>query len=184
VYIAAKTDYSTDPFTVHPSTLTVSAGTISGNEAFEGGGVYAEGDLTMSGGTISANTATAGGGGVYVFDAFNLSGGSITDNEAGNGGGVYAEGDLTMSGGTVSTNTATSNGGGVFVSGNGTFAKTGGIIYGNGTPDQNLANSGSSGAGQAVYYDGSSVTKYRDSTAGGGDPMSADGTTFSGFEDP
>jgi len=48
--------------------FTMNAGTISGNKAFCGGGVYVKcGTFTMNGGTISGNTATGGfGGGVYV----------------------------------------------------------------------------------------------------------------------
>jgi predicted outer membrane repeat protein len=44
----------------------MSGGTISGNSASSGGGVYVNGAFTMTGGEISGNTARNQGGGVYV----------------------------------------------------------------------------------------------------------------------
>jgi hypothetical protein len=71
--------------------LTMSGGTIQGNAAGEGGGVYV-GALcvfTISSGAISGNTAASQGGGVYVYKSryvpgaaatFNRNGGTITGN--------------------------------------------------------------------------------------------------------
>jgi len=119
------------------STFEMNGGTISGNVANTGGGVYLRGGtFTMTHGTISGNTANRHGGGVCTStigsSTFNMRGGVITDNTAhGNGGGVrVGQGStFTMFGGTISRNTATSNGGGVF-RGSGIFDKRGGTITG------------------------------------------------------
>jgi hypothetical protein len=51
-------------------------GTISGNTASNGGGVY--GGLTMQGGSISKNTAGESSGGVYVSGTLTKTNGVIT----------------------------------------------------------------------------------------------------------
>jgi fibronectin type 3 domain-containing protein len=129
--------------------------------------VSSGGTLIMNGGTISGNTATFGGG-VYVYNGtFIMSGGSISGNRANYGsGGVYVyNGTFTMSGGSISGNNAsfavTGNyykGGGVYVD-RGTFTKaaTGGVItgYGNDTVTGNKVAYSSgviqSNRGHAVY---------------------------------
>ena len=72
----------------------------------------------MTGGTISGNRANEGGG-VFIFkdNSFTMSGGSISGNRTGNiGGGVCVSGgSFAMSGGTISGNTASRNGGGVLI---------------------------------------------------------------------
>jgi TolB-like protein len=144
----------------------------SGNSASSnGGGVFVYGTFTQSGGTISGNSATWGGG-VYVDSSgtFTMSGGEISGNSAPWGGGVYVDssGTFTMSGGEISGNSASSNGGGVFVSGRGTFTKqSGGIIYGSDASGM-LKNTATKGNdyGHAVYV--SSVSRIRNSTAGVG----------------
>ena len=121
-------------------TFNMYGGTITGNKAETGGGVYVvDGTFTMNGGTISGNTAnsTDGGVGVYTTAAsttatatFTMNGGTISGNTATNGGGVgvYGTGSafatngsaFIMNGGAISGNTA-KNGGGVYVSKSGTF---------------------------------------------------------------
>ncbi|GHV90724.1 hypothetical protein AGMMS50268_12270 [Spirochaetia bacterium] len=61
-------------------------GTITGNTAAAGGGVYVDaGTFTMSGGTISGNTAKFGGGGVVINGStFTKTGGTITGNNGSN----------------------------------------------------------------------------------------------------
>ena len=67
----------------------MNGGTISGNNATYGGGVYNYKTFNMNGGTISSNNATYGGG-VYNFFAWiHLNGGDISYNKAVNGGGIY-----------------------------------------------------------------------------------------------
>jgi hypothetical protein len=139
------------------STVKFSGGSITGNTAVAGGGVYVEGpvnsEFDFMGGTISNNTATGnsttlatmgGGGGVYVKDnaLFWLAGGTVSNNTAtrGAGGGVLVNGDsmedgFVMSGGTISNNRAPGGfyphgGGGVYLAW-GTFSMLGGSITGN-----------------------------------------------------
>ena len=78
-------------------------GTISGNTAPNGGGVYVNGDKLISiwGGTISDNTASRNGGGIYAASnsqlflshesAANVSEINIRENSAKNGGGLYLD---------------------------------------------------------------------------------------------
>ena len=76
------------------SNFNFSGGTITGNEAVDGGAVYLNQELStlnMTGGEISGNTATANGGAVYMYRAtstLNLSGGTIQNNTAGSSGGA------------------------------------------------------------------------------------------------
>jgi TolB-like protein len=120
---------------------------ITGNirSGGDGGGVYVNsGTFEMNGGTISGNNASRGGG-VFVCDytTFTMINGVITSNTATRGGGVYLDssspgGTLNMRGGTITANTARERGGGVYA-GNGQFNKTGGIITGY-TSDQSNGN--------------------------------------------
>lgn len=148
-------------------------GSVGGNLACRGGGIYVTGEgttLNVSGGTITGNQAVvettktsvvdangdtsrsvyvAGGGGVaaWMGASVNITGGSISENtSSSNGGGVMVGFSttledigvttLTMAGGTVSDNTAADNGGGIFVAsgtttGYSTATISGGAITGN-----------------------------------------------------
>lgn len=70
----------------------------------------------MKGGTVSGNRATTGGG-IYVNNGgtFTLQGGAVKDNIAESAGGVFVNdsGTFYLQGGTVTSNTATQNGGGI-----------------------------------------------------------------------
>lgn len=103
------------------SSGTISGGSITGNTASPGAGVYvAGGTLEMTGGSITRNTARGilGGAGVYVTKgSFTMSGGSITDNQvldstgmANRGAAIHATGgSVTLSGAvTIHGNTANS----------------------------------------------------------------------------
>ena len=105
-------------------TFTMNGGTIKGNNADNGGGVYNLGDFTLNGGYIEENNADIGGG-VYNVGTFTMNGGTISGNNADTGGGVYNVETFTMEGGTIKENKAT-RGGGVY--NNGTFTMTGGTI--------------------------------------------------------
>jgi hypothetical protein len=129
----------------------MNGGTVSGNTATEGGGVYVAGTLpdfqsnptqtgstfTMNGGTISGNKSTAsgpGGGGVFVQDGgtFKMKGGFISGNEAAyHGGGVFIENYIIASPG---------------------FEKTGGVIYGANAPTEDLKNKAGSGSAALRYW--------------------------------
>jgi hypothetical protein len=88
---------------------------ITNNTAEQGGGVYVNGSMVMEGGTISGNKAEHGAG-VFVPKerTFTQKGGTITANEADfAGGGVYVEsgGTYNAQGGTVTGNKAGGDGG-------------------------------------------------------------------------
>ena len=124
---------------VNDSGFTMDGGSISGNTAGQGGGVYIEngGSFTMNDGAISKNEANNGGG-VTVNDHdswnqsdFTMNGGSISGNTADNyGGGVYAPGksDVTINNGTISDNKANLDGGGINA---GNLTINGGTVSGN-----------------------------------------------------
>ena len=101
-------------------TFHMYGGSITGNQAYRGGGVYIhnKGTFRMYGGTITGNTALVDyGGGVYMAgDTFEMSGGSITGNKAAkynesySGGGAYVSSDskVTVSGAAnITGNTGT-----------------------------------------------------------------------------
>lgn len=122
---------------VNGGTFTMSGGTIAGNNASQGGGVYVSSYATfeMSGGAISGssvNTDGGTGGGVYVdsFGIFIMENGTISGNTAYAGGGVFVHisGTFTMENGTISGNTATRFGGGMNVNYHGTFTMSGGYF--------------------------------------------------------
>lgn len=97
-------------------TFIMKNGTISNNNAKDGGGVYCDGKSTfiMEGGTITGNRALRYGGGVHLNRSdgtFTMKGGTITGNSAQNtppgGGGFYnlGGGTYTLEGGTITGNT-------------------------------------------------------------------------------
>lgn len=94
-------------------TFTMTGGSIAGNTAAAGGGVYVDegGTFTMAGGSINNNKATSGGGGGVMVNlgTFTLSGGSITGNATndetyGSGGGVCLYGTFYLSGDSIIQN--------------------------------------------------------------------------------
>ena len=140
-------------------------GSISGNTANNGGGVYmAGGQFTMYGGSITNNTAKKGndnnggnGGGVYTIGKFTMYGGTISGNEAHrSGGGVYAAGDFTMEGGTISNNTAN----GKYYTGYATYSGGGGVFVASGSRDSGgtkFTMKGGAISGNTVYGPGGGV---------------------------
>ena len=125
--------------------FTMNGGTISGNSARNGGGVFlAQGGsaINLNGGTISGNTAITGGGVNMVGSRFTprqnvMRGGTIIGNIANYGGGVAVGSDdnaFNMQGGTITGNVASSAGGGVWTQmprfNLPNFTKSGGIITG------------------------------------------------------
>ena len=169
---------------VSGGTLELRNGSISGNTAPNGGGVYLDynASFTMSGGEISANSASGSyenyGGGVYVRGTFTMNGGKIFGNTGGyGGGGVYVRGTLIMNSGEISDNIASINGGGIQVDG-GTFTMNGGNISGN------TASSGPYGYGGGVYVrgtftmNGGEISDNTGSSGGGG--VYVTGPTFGG----
>jgi hypothetical protein len=161
--------------------------------------VEAGGNLTLADGAVITDNRNADGnmrgGGVYVAGTLAMTGGVIRNNFAGYGGGVYVAGggNFTMSGGIISKNTATTSGGGVCIDIDGSFAKTGGTIYGAvaGHEIENCTEAGLNGhndpfnGGEAVsVLSGFEITNKRDSTAEPGDNLyyKVNGIADSGWE--
>jgi hypothetical protein len=106
-------------------TLTINgSGTITGGKnTGAGGGIYDYGTLTINGGSITGNTASNGGGIFEYYHTTNttINGVSITENSATNeGGGIYVSipisntNTITICGGsTISNNSAVKKGGGI-----------------------------------------------------------------------
>ncbi len=103
--------------------FTMKSGSIKGNKALKGAGIYAagKGGVGIEGGTVTNNTTAAFssgcGGGIYAnalkssygSSSVSIQGGSVTSNTAGTGGGIYSYmTNFSMTDGTVSGNTATS----------------------------------------------------------------------------
>lgn len=127
--------------------VTVSGGTIKGNQAYSGAGINSQGELTMTGGTITQNYARnydavykyAQGGAIAV-------GGNPNWNEKKND---WQNGSFKtiISGGTIEKNAADGNGGGVAVFTCGLLEVTGGEGNGQSGPtiQNNVSNTGSGG---------------------------------------
>lgn len=139
-------------------------GTVSGNKASNGAGVYIPNGVTTSSitsGTVSLNIASTNGGAAYIVNGgkLTLSDGTISANEAINGGGIFtynysstSYGTFEMSGGTLSGNKATGaigKGGAIYNTG--TVTMTGGAIGASGS--LNTA-AGTNGQGGAIYQNG------------------------------
>ena len=172
-----------DPLTVDTTAaFTMSGGTISGNTACYGGGVYNKGTFELSGGTISGNSA-AQGGGVYSYGSgttFTMSGGVIGGTKENSvntaeyyGGGVSNQSDstFTMSGGLIAGNKVTASnigaGGGVF--NNATFTMSGGKIGGSEAGKNTSANLGGGVYTSGTFtMSGSAEVSYNTAASKGG----------------
>ena len=155
-------------------TLTLWNGTITGNNASDGGGVYvySNGSFTMKGGTITGNSASDDGGGMFISPggSFTMKGGTISENNAGKtGGGVYVSstGSFTMTdGSTITGNNASTAGGGVYVFADGSFTMTdGSTITGN---NASTAGGVCVASGGSFTMNGGTITGNNASTNGGG----------------
>ena len=94
--------------------VTLSGLTISNGLAVEGGGIENYGTLTLSAGTLSGNTANNEGGGINNYGTVTVSGCTLSNNHASYGGGIDNHGTATVSGGsTLSGNSAAYAGGGI-----------------------------------------------------------------------
>lgn len=125
------------------ASLTIEGGSIIGNRAKYGGGIWTSRHLIMTGGSVSGNTATKYGGGIafnggssygielYGVEIKNNTAGTqgggvfngdwaqvrnctISGNTAEQGGGIYNGGTLDFYSGVISGNTATTQGGGIY----------------------------------------------------------------------
>ncbi len=131
------------------ATVKISDVSVSGNEAFiGGGGISAEGgaDLTVSHALVENNAATFGGGILLNESSLTLDA-TVKGNTAsitGGGINVYGNGSsVTMTGGAIEGNRAELNGGGVAVRYGAVYRMTGGTIEGN--------SAGWEGGGVEIY---------------------------------
>ena len=123
--------------------FTLSGGSIKGNQAYYGGGIYnAPGSIfTMSGGEVSGNRSSIRGGGIMLDSAtFNMRGGKVTKNTSGwDGGGIYMVGRtaiFNLSGGEISyNNTGMFRSGAGIANEGGTLKMSGGLIAYNTTSE-------------------------------------------------
>lgn len=135
--------------------FTMYSGSISGNNAYSGGGVNVdgEGSFVMHGGTITGNTAQLGGGVSVSSGSFDMYGGTISGNEAttyGSAGvNVASDGIFTMYDGSIINNWSDSSNGSGGMTVEGIFIMSGGEISGNRT------SASFYGGGVHVYSSGS-----------------------------
>ena len=164
-------------------TLTVLTGIYTGNEATEGGAIWANGVLDVSGGTtIQNNTgrgamASNGGGGIYVETGgmATIADAQIQDNTAsgasGSGGGVLVASGATatVTGGVISENRANRAGAGIEVAG-GTLDLVDVTVSDNEIPAGTAApgNGGGLHAGGGVVRVRGGVFSGNEATEGGG----------------
>jgi hypothetical protein len=95
--------------------LTVISGTVSGNVAPFGGGIYNGGGLTIVNSTLSGNMASSEGAGIYNAATLTISNSTFSGNAArGEGGACINEGMLLITNSTLSGNSALDVGGGVY----------------------------------------------------------------------
>jgi len=153
-------------------TVEINSGKLSGNSAgVDGGAIYQEEntEFYMNGGTITSNNATNGGG-VYVAEGYaEINGGTITSNVASNdGGAIYITGDVKMTDGEITSNEAM-NGGAMYVSAkesgeDNTVYIEHGIINNNkatGTPTDLTDRTQKIGNGGAIYLNGNANTSLK-----------------------
>lgn len=128
-------------------TVAVEGGSIEGNAALDGGGVFAvgRGRVVLVDGPVRANRALRRGGAVFSTAATALEGGEMTANRAALGGGVYSAGSLTCADGAVVAGNSADTGGGVY--------NQGSCSMDGGTVAKNAAD-GFQGSGGGVFNTG------------------------------
>ena len=98
-------------------TLTLEDMVLTGNNAYEGGGLFAEeGTVIVRRSTISDNTAVNAGGGIFAEESageFDLENSTVSGNSAALGGGFFNGVNTTVLRSTISGNMAEGNGGGI-----------------------------------------------------------------------
>lgn len=147
---------STEENTTVAPTLLMTGGTaVSGNTAAYGAGIRAAGAsaaMTVTGGTVSGNNGAGGAGtgygAIYLTDGTTayLTGGTITGNHTASAAVYVKNSTVNMSGGNITGNTSASHGGGIVMQASGTLNISGGNISGN-----------SGGTGRDVYIAGNNA---------------------------
>ncbi len=102
--------------------LTVTDSLFSGNEAANGGAIFAgewsPGAVVITGSFFTENIASTSGGAIYVMAPLFVTDGLFTDNIAsGSGGAIYAMDSVSVSEGEFTGNEADSGGGAIYANG-------------------------------------------------------------------
>ena len=157
-------------FAANHAAVTIDGGTVRGNTAVWGGGIFLQDSiLDLKDGQIAQNQAvgsrdeTACGGGIAAWYAsdINISGGTIADNQSeGIGGGLslgvsrvfHASPQLHMTGGSFRGNVAETCGGGLYVQGGQQEGYSRAYVSGGSFRD-NTAKNGAFGGG-GIYVNG------------------------------
>jgi hypothetical protein len=163
------------------ATVTLTGGSVTGNTAVNGAGVYNNtGTTNLNGTTLTNNTATnqggalfqqagtsnlnsasvgtntavsTGGGAVIIGGTANITGGSISNNTGLNGGGLYNGGTTTIDGTTLTANAA--NGGTTANGGNaGAIYNSAALIVKNATFNGNKVVANTNAAPGVTGYGG------------------------------
>ena len=144
-----------DEFSDAVNTVEISGGTISGNEAKDGGGIYVPGGtVTMTGGSFTENKASDRGAGIFTGGGtMTISNATFSKNVAtGFGGGAYVVGgSIVLSSGEFSKNKAES-GGALYIT-KGDTARESSFTMNAGAFSNNVATDD----GGAVYISGGNV---------------------------
>jgi predicted outer membrane repeat protein len=166
-------------------TLNINNSTISGNSAYNGGGILnnynqstESGTINLTNTTVTGNHGVNAGGGILSWGTINLNGSTVSNNTTGTEGGagiMSIWGTLTLNKSTVSGNTATNSiygGGGIFsynsnltvtdstVSGNSTNTTGGGMYVEGGTAtltNSTIANNSATVSGGGISSTPSAV---------------------------
>ena len=88
------------------SRVAISDSAISGNEAWNGGGVDSAGVVLIERSTVSGNHAWGNGGGLSLSGSVSLNNTTISGNAADTGGGMFAAANLGLDNVTIADNTA------------------------------------------------------------------------------
>jgi len=189
------------------SSITINDSEISGNNAVQGGGIYAsQSDVTINDSIIGENTSSNNGGGVKTFGNGNIiinRTSIINNNSNGAGGGLYSYGadNLTISHSSISANVSQGNGGGLssyssgslnitnsafsdneaFSSGYGGGIYTGGAGARNISQNTRISGNYAAGVGGGVHTSGSGSIIVSDATiSANNSPVAGGGFYISG----
>jgi predicted outer membrane repeat protein len=169
-------------------TLTNGARVYSGNEAYDGAGIYADNAtiyLVGSATTLTDNSAAHDGGAVYLTNnsALHSTGAQVgrsvagSVNEAQRGAGIYADGSTVSFTGAIINNLASGAGAGIYATAS-TLYLTDATVGGTGSDQANaLGPSGHTGVG-LFLGDGSRATL--EDTVVAGNAFQTNGYTYGG----
>ena len=142
--------------------ITLTHAVVTGNDAFQGGGIASYGPVNLTSSTVSGNYATLSGGGILgtsVHGTDTVTNSTVSGNYAayGAGGGIYSRANVVATGSIISGNFAAVVGGGIGAGA--TVSLTGSSITGNTTQ--------SGGAGIYARSVNVSTSTISDNDAGG-----------------